>query len=131
MRLGPWGGGLDWEIEVPPHARLQVDVGFSGMVSLEDMHRHPLNSRIVVSLGRGGAFEPVHRHVVARERKAAPGWQPLEVDLSAHAGESLTLRIELEVDAPLRTADLSWLGSPRLALPPEGDVAGAARPSGG
>jgi hypothetical protein len=120
MRLGPWGGGLDWEIEVPPNARLQADVGFNGMVSLEDMHRHPRDSRIVVSLRRDGAFEPVQRHVIAWERNAAPRWQPLEVDLSAHAGESLTLRIELEVDAPLRTDDLSWLGSPRIALPPEG-----------
>ena len=41
MRLGQWGGGLDWEIEVPPGARLQVDTGFVGMVSTQNMHMHP------------------------------------------------------------------------------------------
>jgi len=39
-----------------------------------------------------------------------------EVDLSAHAGRSVTLRLELKSDAPLEPESLAWWGSPRIAL---------------
>jgi hypothetical protein len=124
IRLGQWGGGLDWEVELPPRARLQLDVGLIGMVSTTDMHMHAYGSRLVISVRRNGDFERLYREgfEVGKE------WQPVEVDLSRHAGERLTLRVEIEVDEPVRRADLSWLGSPRIALPPaaEGeDAAGA------
>jgi len=119
MRLGQWGGGLDWEIEVPPGARLQVDTGFVGMVSTQNMHMHPKLSRIAISLRRGdGGFKTLEQHPIRWERNEAPHWQPLEVDLSEYAGEQVTLRIALEPDEPVRTADLAWLGSPRIALAP-------------
>ena len=119
MRLGQWGGGLDWELEIPPGARLQVDTGFIGMVSTQDIHMHPWESRIVISLRRGDAgFEILEQHPIRWERNEAPHWQPLEVDLSEYAGEPVTLRIALEPDEPVRTADLAWLGSPRIALAP-------------
>ncbi len=119
MRLGQWGGGLDWQIEVPPGARLQVDTGFIGMVSTADMHMHPVQSRIVISLRGEDGFETLAQHAIRWERNEAPHWQPLEVDLSDHARERVTLRIALEPDEPVRTADLAWLGSPRIALAPE------------
>ena len=45
MRLGQWGGGLDWQIDVPKGARLQLDTGFLGMASTDDIHEHPLMSQ--------------------------------------------------------------------------------------
>jgi hypothetical protein len=119
MRLGPWGGGLDWQIEVPAGARLQVDTGFIAMPSMTDLHEHPLASRIEVSLRRDGAFERLARQVLHLNRAEPPHWQPLEVDLSKYAGERVTLRIELEPEAPIGRSNLSWLGSPRITLAPE------------
>jgi hypothetical protein len=127
MRLGSWGGGLDWQIDVPPGARLQVDTGFIGMASNEDMHEHPLRSRIVISLGRNGAFETLDRHVLHLNRSDTPHWQPIEVDLSGFAGERVTLRIALEAEFAVGTRDLAWLGSPRIALAPEPAASDAPR----
>lgn len=118
MPLGAWGGGLDWRLELPAGARLQVDTGFIGMASSDDMHEHPLRSRIVISIGRDGVFEPVARHVLHLDRSDTPRWQPVEVDLSRWAGERVTLRIELEPEYAVGRSDLAWLGSPRIVIAP-------------
>jgi hypothetical protein len=128
MRLGQWGGGLDWQLDVPPGARLQLDTGFIGMASTENMHEHPLLSRIVVSLRRDGVFEPLDQHVLHLNRNDTPHWQPMEVDLSKYAGEHVTLRIALEPEGAVGIRDLAWLGSPRIALAPETPAAEADAP---
>jgi hypothetical protein len=50
------------------------------------------------------------------ERRA--DWTPLEADLSAYAGQRVTLRLELIPDKPLARDFLAWWGSPRIALRP-------------
>ena len=116
MPLGAWGGGLDWTLELPAGARLQVDTGFPGMTSTHDMHVHPPMSRILISVARDGAFEPVARHVLHLRSSDTPRWQPIEVDLSRFGGERVTLRIELEPEYAVGRSDLAWLGSPRIAV---------------
>ncbi len=129
MRLGQWGGGLDWQLEVPNGARLQLDTGFLGMPSTDDIHEHPLMSQIVVSVRRDGAFEKLDRHVLHLSRNDTLHWQPFEVDLSKYAGEHVTLRVELVPEMAVGIRDLAWLGSPRIALAPELRAAESDAPS--
>jgi hypothetical protein len=130
MRLGRFGGGLDYEIEVPAAARFEAGVGFRGMASLDDLHEHPRRSRMRVLVRRPGAdFEELGTVRVDDSRKAGRRWTPLEADLAPWAGERVTLRLELVPEVPLDArADLVWWGSPRIALPPE---VAASRPGRG
>jgi hypothetical protein len=137
MRLGRFGGGLDYEIEVPEAARFDAGIGFRGMASLEALHGHPRSSRMRVLVRRpGGSFEELVSARTDDSRKAGRRWTPLEADLSAWAGERVTLRLELVPDGPIDDgADLVWWGSPRIALPPpesaspapDGDAAATIR----
>ncbi len=121
MRIGRMGGGLDYEIEVPPAARFEAGIGFRGMASLEDLHEHPRRSRMRVLVRRPGAgFEELVSVRVDDSRDAGRRWTPIEADLSPWAGERVTLRLELVPEIPLdRDVDLAWWGSPRIALPPD------------
>ncbi|MBW1687280.1 MAG: hypothetical protein JRS35_19715 [Deltaproteobacteria bacterium] len=127
VRLGPRGGGIDYEIEVPPNARFQAGVGYRGMVSLDNLHEHPKRSRMVVSLGRDGRFEVLHSERVSDARRAGRGWTPLDLDLSAYAGEHVTLRLELVPEVPLGRSRLTWWGSPRIAGPAPGGAGPTTR----
>jgi hypothetical protein len=119
MWLGRFGGGLDYEVEVPKSARFEAGVGFRGMVSLEDLHEHPRRSRLRVLVRRPGAsFEELVSARIDDSRDAGRRWTPLEADLSAWAGERVTLRLELMPEVAIDPdADLVWWGSPRIALP--------------
>jgi hypothetical protein len=119
MRVGRFGGGLDYAIEVPAGARFEAGVGFRGMVSLDDLHEHPKRSRMRVLVRRpGGDFEELASARVDDSRDGGRRWTPLEVDLSAFAGQQVVLRLELvpEVAIP-PPADLAWWGSPRVYQP--------------
>ncbi len=130
MRLGRFGGGIDYEIEVPAAARFEAGVGFRGMASLDDLHEHPRRSRMRVLVRRAGAdFEELVTVRVDDSRKAGRRWTSAEADLAAWAGERVTLRLELVPEVALDPrADLVWWGSPRIALPPE---VGASQPTRG
>jgi hypothetical protein len=120
MRVGRFGGGLDYEIRVPERARFEAGVGFRGMVSLEDLHEHPKRSRMRVSVRRPGG-EPVELAAVRVDDSRGGGrrWTAIEADLSAFGGELVTLRLELVPEAPLLPpAELGWWGSPRIFVPP-------------
>ena len=129
VRLGRFGGGLDYELELPASARFDAGVGFRGMASQEALHGHPRRSRMRVLLRRpGGSFEELVSARIDDSREAGRAWTPLEGDLSAWGGERVTLRLELVPEVPIDDgADLVWWGSPRVALPPEG---AAAEPGG-
>jgi hypothetical protein len=102
-------------------------VGFRGMVSLDSLHEHPKRSRMVVSLGRNGRFEVLHSERVSDARHAGRRWTPLDLDLSAYAGEKITLRLELVPEVPLGQRDLTWWGSPRIAGPAPGGAGPTTR----
>jgi hypothetical protein len=123
MRVGRFGGGLDYALRVPERARFESAVGFRGMVSLEDLHEHPKRSRMRLSLRRpGGELLELASVRVDDSREGGRSWTPLEADLSAFAGESVTLRLELVPEAPiLPPAELSWWASPRIAVAAPGD----------
>jgi hypothetical protein len=118
MRLGYWGGGLDYEFTVPDHARFEAGVGYRGMVSLEDLHVHPRRSFMVVEVGRDGVFEEVLRQKVTDVQMGGRHWTPVEVDLSRFAGEAITLRLTIDATVPIAERDLSWWASPRIVADP-------------
>jgi len=120
MRVGRFGGGLDYQLVVPAGARFEAGVGFRGMISLQNLHEHPKRSRMRVLVRRpGAAFEELVSGRIDDSRGAGRRWTTLEADLGPWAGERVTLRLELVPDAPIEgPSDLAWWGSPRLALPP-------------
>jgi hypothetical protein len=129
MRVGRFGGGLDYELVVPAGARFEAGVGFRGMISLQNLHEHPKRSRMRVLVRRpGAAFEELVSGRIDDSRGAGRRWTTLEADLGPWAGERVTLRLELVPDAPIEgPSDLAWWGSPRLLLPP-GPHDGASPP---
>jgi hypothetical protein len=124
VHLGRWGGGVDFEIDVPASARFEAGVGFRGMVSLEDLHEHPKRSQMVVSIGRGGVFEEVARVAVDDGQRAGRHWTPIEADLSRWAGQRVTLRLGLETRVPVGRRDRTWWGSPRISEAAAGSAEG-------
>jgi hypothetical protein len=115
MRLGHWGGGIDYVLSVPEEgARFESGVGYRGMVSLEDLHVHPRRSHMVVEVGHGGSFQEVARQKVSGVGGAGRRWTPIEADLSPWAGEQITLRLTIDVAVPVAERDLTWWASPRI-----------------
>lgn len=117
MRLGHFGGGIDYELEVPEGARFEAGVGLRQMASLERLHASPTRSLMRVSLRRaGGDFEELAAWRTDDRPAEGKRWTELERDLSPWAGERVTLRLEVIPEAPILNPDLAWWGSPRIAL---------------
>jgi len=116
--LGPGGGGIDFELEVPTGALFQADVGLRRVSGPERKYLHPERSRLAVSIGTGDGFETLASIAVLSRRGEGGQWKPVEVDLSAYAGRRVTLRLEVNSELPLEPGGLAWWGSPRVALRP-------------
>jgi hypothetical protein len=116
FHLGPRGGGLDFDLELPAGAVFQADAGLWLVAGLEDLYRLPPRSLLRVSLGRGGAFTPIAETPVMGGGADWRRWTPLEADLSAWAGQRVTLRIELITEHTPAPEDLGYVGSPRIAV---------------
>jgi hypothetical protein len=114
--LGRRGGGLDFEVEVPAGAVFQVDAGMWLVNGQENLYRHPLRSRVRVSIGRDGSFTPIAETPAMTGGVDWRRWTPLEADLSAWAGQRVTLRIELLTQMSPAPDDLGFVGSPRIAI---------------
>lgn len=133
IRLGEWGGGMDFHFRVPPGARFEAGVGYRNMVSLDDLHRHPRGTHQVVYVGvDGGAFEKVGEQRVSDTPNEGWRWTDVHADLSRFAGREITLRLASETDQPTGKNDLTWWGSPRIvagAVPPPAETAQAEAPA--
>jgi hypothetical protein len=116
FRLGRMGGGVDFDIAVPPQAVFQADVGLGILEGMRVVHWHPAGTRLIVSVSRGGRFERLASLYIPERGHDGTRWTPLQADLSTYAGEHVTLRLELIPDEPLKRNFLSWWGSPRIAL---------------
>ncbi|NRA03016.1 MAG: glycosyltransferase family 39 protein [Myxococcales bacterium] len=118
MLLGPRGGGIDFEIELPERAMFQADVGLEGLVGLDNLYRHPRNSTLVVSVRSQGEFEEAARFRPLEAKKRQLFWIPVQVDLSRWGGSRVTLRLELVPEREIDPEELSWWGSPRIVVAP-------------
>jgi hypothetical protein len=113
--LGPGGGGIDFEIDVPADAFFEAGASLGEVYSENEVFIVPPRSRIVVSIGRGEELAPVAE--VSLGAGSSQRWIPLEADLAAWAGQRVALRLELvrsgEVTLTNRVP-IGYLGSPRI-----------------
>jgi hypothetical protein len=115
--LGPHGGGIDYEIEVPEGGVFQADVGLAAIAGQQ--RGHPRWVTFSLSVSSGGAFETLESQEVLRGRSEGKSWTPFEVDLGGYAGRRITLRLEVTSRRALRRHEIAWWGSPRvIARPP-------------
>jgi hypothetical protein len=124
--LGPYGGGIDFEVEIPDGAVFQSGIGITALVGAEDLFQQAENAWLEVAVSRGGDFETAGATFLV---SGGYRWMSLEADLSAWGGERVTLRLALTSDSPLDPDVVTFWGSPRIALPPPAESPGAV-PSG-
>ncbi len=128
IALGALGGGLDFELVIPPNAEFQAGVGYRGLVSVDYQYIHPSGTTMSVSVARAGApFEELASQRIDDRPAAGRRWTPLRADLSDYAGERVTLRLEVKASQPIRGDRLAWWGSPRIAVHPRGPGPGRSR----
>ena len=77
-----------------------------------------LSLLVRVSIGRDGTFTTIAETPVMTREVDFRRWTPLEADLSAWAGQRVTLRIELVTTQSPGRGHLGYVGSPRIALRP-------------
>ena len=118
VALGALGGGLDYDIQVPPDAVFRAGVGYRGLVSVDHQYLHPKGTPLSVSIGRDGRFERVVSKRIDDAPRAGRRWTPVEADLSPWAGQRVTLRLEVEAHRPIQGDRVAWWGSPRIVVPP-------------
>lgn len=120
IELGVRGGGVDFDIEIPPSAVFQTAVGYRGLPSLDNLHLHSRGTTAIISIRPAGEIE--FRELASAKIDDRPRggrrWQPVEVDLAEFEGQRVTLRIHFRVDQPLGRDPIAWFGSPRIALRP-------------
>jgi hypothetical protein len=112
MWIGALGGGLDYEIEVPDGGVFQADFGLA--VIRGRRKGHPRRVEFSVSVASGESFEVLESLLVLRNRGEGGEWAPVEIDLSAYAGRTITLRLEVTPSETLARRQIVWWGSPRL-----------------
>ena len=111
--LGPGGGGIDFDLELPEGAIFQAGIGMAALVGKSNFYDQAYESRFLVSVATDGEFEKVDSVYLV---VGGMTWKPFEVDLSAYGGERVTLRLELVPDAPRDPDEVAFWGSPRIAL---------------
>lgn len=116
IRLGHWGGGIDYHFSVPAGARFESGVGYRRMISGGDAHEHPRKTRMQVSVGVDGVFEVVAEQRVSDAPMEGRRWTPIEVDLARWAGREITLRLAAVPEVPVGRRNLSWWASPRIVV---------------
>ncbi len=114
--LGPRGGGIDFELELPEGAIFQAGIGMASLVGRADLYAQAVESRFQVSVANDGEFEKLDSvYLVA----GGTTWKPFEVDLSAYGAKRVTLRLELVPDTPRDPDEVAFWGSPRIVLRPD------------
>lgn len=115
LRLGPGGGGIDLEVDLPEQAVFEADLGIRAVNSNWGLIEQPrfLNFSVSVDVG-DGVLRPVlsepHSGLVGRR------WTPVAADLSAYGGRRVTLRLEAVPRHPLQGRDVTWWASPRITV---------------
>jgi 4-amino-4-deoxy-L-arabinose transferase-like glycosyltransferase len=113
IQLGPGGGGIDYELIVPPGARLQADIGLARAVGPDVTLKHVKRARLEVSVV---SQDSVALLGTSELRRGGDRWSPVEYDLSPFAGQAVVLRLEINSDALHSAGKWGWWGSPRVVL---------------
>jgi hypothetical protein len=112
--LGPRGGGMDFDIDVPEGAVFEASVGFKWMVGLGARYAHQRSALMAVSVRSDDRFQRIGHVPVFFGRRLDYGWVPLRVDLSAFSGQRVTLRLQLIPEGAVDPKAIAWWGSPRI-----------------
>jgi hypothetical protein len=116
IRLGMRGAGVDFRLgELAEGIVFQADVGLRVIRTASGPVPHPSATHMIVAVRSDGEFETLHRARILNSPLAGGRWRPLEVDLSAYAGQNVTLRLEVLGESAGQAGRLAWWGSPRLA----------------
>jgi hypothetical protein len=120
VALGARGGGLDFDLAIPPDAVFQSGVGYRGLSSVNRRYIHPPDTTARVSIRPEGAeaFETLLAIAIDDRPAAGRRWRAVEADLSHFAGQRATLRLEFQTQRAPQPDALAWFGSPRIALRP-------------
>jgi|GEM_PF-961485 len=118
IALGSRGGGIDFEVDLPPNAVFQAGVGYRGLVSIDHQYIHPGGITLSLAMDAGAGFETLHSLQIDDSLRAGRRWVPFEVDLGAYANQHVTIRLEASSAPSTEPGRLTWWGSPRIALQP-------------
>jgi hypothetical protein len=128
--LGEGGGGIEFEVDVPPRAVFQADVGLRTLPGPDGnaVHANAVRLEVAVStadetgdpdaIDASASFRTLASESVRFERGAGGNWRSIEVDLSEFAGSRIALRLQAIPHDRVRQGALAWWGSPRIALRP-------------
>ena len=111
---------MDFEIEVPPNAVFEADIGLEKIRTRRRPHPRRVHFRVRVSQGEG--FETLVSSPVLFQPSEGNAWNPVRVDLASYAGQRLWLRLEVTPEEPLSRRTLAWWGSPRIVMQGGGAV---------
>ncbi len=129
--LGQRGGGLDFSVDLPANAVFRSDLGLAWVSGPNGTRQHARGLQMAVQIRNSSdtsnpkTFRRVHSQAVRLNRASAGRWTPFEVDLSAFAGQSVTLRLESVAREPLGPDAIAWWGSPAIVTRPVAEDAGS------
>ena len=121
IALGPGGGGIDFDVEVPEGAVFQAGIGYRYLAAVDARYLHPPGMTLVVSIRSDDEFTPLLSERIDDDLRTGRRWKPIEADLSLYADRAVTLRLEVRAKRSPPEGALSWFGSPRIALPAAND----------
>ncbi|MCH2186425.1 hypothetical protein MK280_11195, partial [Myxococcota bacterium] len=113
--IGARGGGIDYSLEVPTDAVLEVSLGVGALFAGAHPFYQAARSRFEVLIGHSGDFKKIFTTSYDQARDEDSGrWTDYWIDLSPWAGQRVTLRFEVIPEDPQRRLGVAWWGSPRL-----------------
>jgi len=120
--LGEGGGGIDFDVDVPPGARFETAFGLQSIPGPSGNERHAgaVDLEILVrgaDEDAGAPFERLASDPIRFANGMGAAWRTRRIDLSEHAGERVTLRLQAVPSAAAKPGSLVWWGSPRLVGP--------------
>jgi len=114
--MGELGGGMDFSLEVPPHAVFEAGVGLARLGTSIGGAVQEADIRWIVRVLTGQRDEVLQSVELPADPDGERGWEPIEADLSSYSGQRITLRLETVPATPLATPEFAWWGSPRVAV---------------
>jgi hypothetical protein len=125
--VGTRGGGIDFQVDVPPESVLQVDVGRRPTRGPAGYLGPPIDAVASVWIAEAGPFRQLAAVAISPSEYKGESWIPLEVDLAPYSGKRVTLRFQFRSEKDLQFP-YGWFGSPRIATrgpQPQLAIAGA------
>jgi hypothetical protein len=114
--VSDFGGGIDFSLEVPAHAVFQAALGLGKLMTSEGVVRQGVGVNCYVRVLGAQREEVIASLELPGDPSGDRGWQPIEADLSAYAGQHITLRLEAVPWTSLANPGYVWWGSPRLVV---------------